>query len=169
MPAGFACSALPDSLVNRVSNLRSLCTMRQKRTEPYSDTRKTINMPPALWKQIEARLRCYEPELDFTDWARRIFQDELRRPPRVLPDWLAQPKDGLVNLSKVCAAKAMRIPTLASVGLKFSAGYVQMNAHGCVSCDYTNELQSTRTHRQEAAKDLKATGRRGGGRVPRYG
>ena len=50
-------------------------------------------MPPALWKQIEGRLQAYEPALSFADWARRVFQDELRQPVRVLPDWLAQPKD----------------------------------------------------------------------------
>jgi hypothetical protein len=67
-----------------------------KKKTPYlfgGEIRKTINMPPALWLQIEARMNAYEPTLQFADWARRIFQDELRRPPRVLPDWSAQPKD----------------------------------------------------------------------------
>ena len=50
-------------------------------------------MPPALWHQIEGRLKAYEPELQFADWARRIFQDELKRPARALADWSAQPKE----------------------------------------------------------------------------
>jgi hypothetical protein len=57
------------------------------------EVRKSINMPPALWRQIEERLRAYEPELSFVDWARRVFQAELKRPPAPLGDWLAQPKD----------------------------------------------------------------------------
>jgi hypothetical protein len=66
---------------------------QQHRPAWKDEIRKTANMPPGLWKQIEARLHCYEPKLDFADWSRRIFQYELKRPPRVLGDWLAQPKE----------------------------------------------------------------------------
>jgi hypothetical protein len=67
--------------------------MKRKPTALYfGEVRKTINMPPALWAQIQDRMNCYEPPLDFADWARRVFYDELRHPPRVLPDWSAQPK-----------------------------------------------------------------------------
>src|SRR5260370_21821385 len=70
--------------------------MKKKTATPklfWGEVRKTINMPPALWTQIEARLNAYEPALQFADWSRRIFQDELRRSTRVLPDWSAQPKE----------------------------------------------------------------------------
>lgn len=67
-----------------------------KKKTPYlyaGEIRKTVNMPPALWSQIEERLNAYEPKLQFADWARRVFQNELRQPVRALPDWSAQPRE----------------------------------------------------------------------------
>ena len=58
----------------------------------YGEVRKSINMPEMLWKQIATRLALYAPPLSFVDWSRRIFQDELTRPARVLVD-CAQPKE----------------------------------------------------------------------------
>jgi hypothetical protein len=88
----FACTALSES---RRSSARAM----KKKTDTlyFGEIRKTVNMPPALWHQIEARMNAYEPPLVFADWARRVFQDELRRPVRVLPDWLAQPKESPGN------------------------------------------------------------------------
>lgn len=50
--------------------------------------KKSVTMPPWLWKQIEARLDYY-PSLTFVDWARRVFQKELKDHPKPLPDWSA--------------------------------------------------------------------------------
>jgi hypothetical protein len=60
--------------------------MKKKATpsQPYfyaGEVRKTISMPPSLWKQTEARLDCYDPSLTFVDWARRVFRKELKLPP----------------------------------------------------------------------------------------
>jgi hypothetical protein len=69
--------------------------MKKKTTTLYfGEMRKTVNMPPALWRQIEERLNAFEPPLSFADWVRRIAQDELKHPPRVLADYLAQPREG---------------------------------------------------------------------------
>jgi hypothetical protein len=41
-----------------------------KKKTPYvyaGEVRKTVNMPPALWRQIEARMSDYEPPLQFAD------------------------------------------------------------------------------------------------------
>jgi hypothetical protein len=59
----------------------------------FGEVRKSINMPPALWQQISERLNSYNPPLAFVDWARRVFQSELRNPPRVLADYSARPKE----------------------------------------------------------------------------
>jgi hypothetical protein len=59
--------------------------------KPYGESsRKTIDIPPEMWKQIRDRMQLYG--LDFAKWARLILQAELNRPAKPLEGEIIRPK-----------------------------------------------------------------------------